>query len=441
MFKINTKLNPKYLLFFAIFVSPMGAQAFSFPIGGMRMSLFRLLILLILLLFVIQNKKITVKLGSLYSTKFMLSWLTYAIISFFWVIDDISGLKAVFFIFIGVVSMLLCMNYFDSIEDVKKAFCSFSYGIGVQTIIGWYEVVTLEYHYMTGGEEQLQNYIARGLRLPIAMLGNPNDYATLMLFGFFIGCSCYFICNSHFFKIVHLLLAINCAVLLVMTMSRANIIGLFLGIGIFILLIGHKKAFIVTVALLVVLIFSPVTAVMSEVLQFNLNATIGSDITRVGLIKTGLDYFIHSFGFGVGAGQIESWITNFGSDYYVGNISDLHNWWLEILVNYGIIVFIGYALFYTNQFIGNFRTARERYGNAMAKYVSIAICCILTGFTIASVSSSSNMNNEWLWMFWGVCISYEGLREQENNKEKSDQNIPPTSRINVSCARNRWKNG
>ena len=43
------------LLYLAIFFSPMGAKALSFPIGGVKMSMFRLLIILSLLLLVSRN--------------------------------------------------------------------------------------------------------------------------------------------------------------------------------------------------------------------------------------------------------------------------------------------------------------------------------------------------------------------------------------------------
>ena len=36
------------------------------------------------------------------------------------------------------------------------------------------------------------------------------------------------------------------------------------------------------------------------------------------------------------------WMINYG-ELYTGGIINMHNWWLEILVGYGIVIFILYS--------------------------------------------------------------------------------------------------
>jgi len=37
----------------------------------------------------------------------------------------------------------------------------------------------------------------------------------------------------------------------------------------------------------------------------------------------------------------------------------------------------------------------------------------MVGFVIGSVSSSSNINNEWLWVYWGIAVAYQGMQQEK----------------------------
>ena len=47
---------------------------------------------------------------------------------------------------------------------------------------------------------------------------------------------------------------------------------------------------------------------------------------------------------GFGVGNAEYYMANFAK-YYTAGIINPHNWWLEILVDYGILVFVGYIYY------------------------------------------------------------------------------------------------
>ena len=44
------------------------------------------------------------------------------------------------------------------------------------------------------------------------------------------------------------------------------------------------------------------------------------------------------------------------------------------------------------------------------KSMAFAICAIMVGFTIGSVSSSCNITNEFLWTFWAILIAFQGIQ-------------------------------
>lgn len=145
---------------------------------------------------------------------------------------------------------------------------------------------------------------------------------------------------------------------------------------------------------------------LRNVLQLDFQGT-GSDGVRLGLIKSGFVFLGRTLGFGVGAGQIEYWMGR-GADYYTDGITSMHNWWMEILTSYGVVVFLGYILFYCKLFLDNYKVMRHSH-DANSKSFTLMVCSVMFGYVIASVSSSSNMVNEWMWFFWALCIGYQGI--------------------------------
>jgi teichuronic acid biosynthesis protein TuaE len=152
---------------------------------------------------------------------------------------------------------------------------------------------------------------------------------------------------------------------------------------------------------------------INENLNINFSSQSGSDFVRINLIKNGLFFLISTLGFGVGAGNIEYWMSH-KAMYNTGGVLNIHNWWLEILVGYGVVIFIMYIVFYFKlfrSFYRKFKYSRSKVDMSM----SLGIMCFMIGYVIGSISSSSNISSEWLWVFWGIAIAYQGVVLDENN--------------------------
>ena len=50
------------------------------------------------------------------------------------------------------------------------------------------------------------------------------------------------------------------------------------------------------------------------------------------------------------------------------------------------------------------------------RFMSLGIMCFMVGFVIGSMSSSSNIGSQWLWVFWGVAVAYQGIVLKPNNR-------------------------
>ena len=100
--------------------------------------------------------------------------------------------------------------------------------------------------------------------------------------------------------------------------------------------------------------------------------------------------------------------------YPTGGITNIHNWWGEILTAYGLVVFIGYLLLYWKLFSTCYQLSVSKTENKEVSVIATSIACSLAGFVIGAVSSSSNISSEWLWVYMAVVIAFVGIEGKLN---------------------------
>ncbi|MBZ2174077.1 O-antigen ligase family protein [Schnuerera sp. xch1] len=415
----------KIILYLMIASSFLAADLFSINIRIMELSVFRISLFITTFLMILEylktNKKISLKFKSNQDViiKFYFFWFIYALFSISWVKDYHSWLRAIFFIGSGFLCIWILSTYLKKEKNFRVLFIIICAMIFIHNIIGWSELLTGNYIFADLDKIDKYNQFSYNpiARVPVSMFGNVNDYATLLVFGVFIS---YIIFSTSKFKVARILGIINIVssiYLISRTGSRANMLGLIIGIIVFLFLKYFKriniKALLITIAIPILLLIMPgfidnIIAIISNQLHFDFST--GSDFTRLNLIKNGLHFLKETIGFGTGAGNIEYWMET-ERIYYVGSIRNMHNWWVEILVGYGIVVFTGYIWVY-------FKMAKALYyshintKDRFIKNTSLVLLSIMTAFIITSVSSSSNISTEWLWLFWGVVIAYIGYVEK-----------------------------
>ena len=161
---------------------------------------------------------------------------------------------------------------------------------------------------------------------------------------------------------------------------------------------------------------------VNKYLTIDLSADKGSDFVRLNLIKNGFIFLYRTCGFGTGAGNIEHWMSNYGV-YYTSDILNMHNWWMEILVSFGVFIFALYLIFYIKLIIDMLHKYKIN-NNKMNKTLSISFISCMAAYVIGSISASSNISAEWLWVFWAISIAYQGI-----NSASCTQNSPIIKRV------------
>jgi len=414
----------KKLLYVMVASSFLAAQVFTININIMRLSIYRTTLFIIsihlLLEYLKNNRKIDISFKSDKSIiiKFYFFWFIYSMFSLGWVQDYYSWLRAVFFIGSGFLCIWIISFYVKSKKEFELLFTIMLFMIIIHNIIGWSELLTGIYRFADISRIDRYNQFSYNsiVRVPVSMMTNPNDYASLMVCGVFISYIVLINSKSKLIRLLSISTICSSIILTIKTNSRANILTLIVGIIIFIYIRFFKKVNIKTILFIILLpttvliypsFLESILQIILSKLQFRFDS--GSDYIRLNLIKNGLDFLIATLGFGTGAGNIEHWMAT-KSVYYVGNIKNIHNWWMEILVGYGIFVFIGYIYIYCKIFKKLYKSCfyfEDKFINS----TSLGLFCYTASFVISSISSSSNIPKEWLWMFWGVIVAYIGYIE------------------------------
>jgi teichuronic acid biosynthesis protein TuaE len=394
-----------------------------------------------------------------YAIIFHFVWLLYALLSIFWVKDYLAWFKSIFFLSVGFVSIISAQKYIDSDRKIDNILVLISMVIIVSLCIGIRDVFTGNYLFID--EPRLPKY--RANRYPASWFCNTNDFATLMFVGFNVCFTLIHTLKNRLLKIMYSIAASGTLVLTLYTTSRANMYGLIIS-GTVILLCGlYLKKPRIIVSLILVVLVSLIVFVYARPGTLNITRYVessklevssidyaelskskissadqalreqdvpsSSDNIRVNLLLNGYVFLKKTFGFGVGSGNTEYWMENF-SIYPVGGVTNIHNWWGEILTNYGIIIFVGYMIYYCRIGLSSLIEVLQSRAKIQVPYISIMSISILGGFVFSLMSSSSNFSAEWLWAFFGILSAHQNNIASSSCKQGSKQECCSDSILN-----------
>lgn len=138
--------------------------------------------------------------------------------------------------------------------------------------------------------------------------------------------------------------------------------------------------------------------------QVTTSPELGSLAIRINLLRNSLIFLVNSCGFGVGAGNVEYYMAN-SQVYDIGEALNVHNWWAEILVNYGLFVFVGYVLFYLGLLTKLYKV-HGKLINTSEKMICEALLVGLVVFFFACMSSGSIMTLRPQWIFFAFALAF-----------------------------------
>jgi teichuronic acid biosynthesis protein TuaE len=253
---------------------------------------------------------------------------------------------------------------------------------------------------------------------PTGFQWNPNNLAIIMniILPFFL-----FTKNLKL-KVIGI---ISILYIIFATSSRGNIVAFFLMISIYLLFIYRYRKVVRIFFILAILLSASDTVTYKEgksnqiVESFHaLNTFFTTKVKeksslgiRQRYIHNGLVALYNTRGRGVGAGN--SGIAEYHRDvnYGLPKIS-MHNFWIEILVDSGIIFTFIFLPWYGYVTFKLYRIYIQSKDDPLIRYFSIASALSMTGFIIGSVSASSVIYEFPMWILFGFSISIINISKQ-----------------------------
>ncbi|WP_335384875.1 O-antigen ligase family protein [Neobacillus drentensis] len=163
---------------------------------------------------------------------------------------------------------------------------------------------------------------------------------------------------------------------------------------------GIRLLLLISPFILVIAFSVGVPFLQKETLFEGIKEGHGSAFIRMNLYLNSLYATFQSFMLGVGPGNFQ---YNIYPMFNTLGIINPHNWWLEILTNYGFVVFVGYCCFFIfilSRLYSIFRL--DKKNNSLALTYLLSYC----GFIFACLSPSSLFYFWPMWFFYGVSLAY-----------------------------------
>lgn len=277
---------------------------------------------------------------------FFLFWLFYIIISLSWTSDFSQGVKE-FFYYISHFSLFFLIQYwaYKAINPFRSIILGWLTFFLLSCPFAFYELIYDRHLASSQFSDELMINAGHGevyqKKFSALNFLNYNTYVTVLCFAMPFLFSFLLLKKTFISQIVGWVSIMMLAYIQLMNASRGGVICLVITSFCFFYYYRkvsfRKKWLIVSSLLLVVLFFIiPYWSIIIEqfALRFVSRGSIMEDTSRSHLIRIALDLFTESYGVGTGVGSIMASIAQKTTGVII-----THNLFLELLVQYGIVIF------------------------------------------------------------------------------------------------------
>ncbi len=401
---MNWKTTAYISLFALIFIDPF---FFNIPIGPLRVTLLRVVIGI---LFVIMLDHIFIKRNPFHTDHirfpltFLGIWFYYGALSLIWTGNKGTALKELYYF---AVFLLLILVLVFLLQNLKSSVITTTFWlIGVVLVLISILEYTFDVHLPTSRFViEAERFSDIDYRRATGFFYNENDLALFLviLLPFYLSG----LLKKHLFvTLANIILILAILIITYLNDARLSVIAMLLQILLFALL-SFKD--LIKHGTRLLLLFSPLLFLAAAGIVYSLpNASIfegikagyGSEYIRMNLYLNGLYATFQSFMLGVGPGNFQHHIYPIFNT--LGFINP-HNWWLEILTNYGLLIFAGYCVFFGYLLVQLYLIYwSDKRNNKLA----LTLVLSYIGFSIGCLGPS-NLFYYWpMWLMYGVTLGY-----------------------------------
>jgi teichuronic acid biosynthesis protein TuaE len=380
------------------------------------------------LLWLLRERKPLPKVSVLGFLILLAFWVAWTVLSLLWAVDKVAGVRYTVFLIMMTSLTAAAPLALNSTRTMRGALLLLLAVLGIALCFGLLEITTdfrLPTSSLVGLPERYQ-------WASTSFFHNQNDFATYIALWLPLLLAVPFFTPKPAPIACALVGSMVSAICLLYTGSRTNLLALALMTPTLLVVLALRKGtsskrwqWVLGLSLLCVLavtlylgangklaVFSlPWVGVQHwrfDTLEAEIEAGEGSGGNRIKLIEGGLAAIRDSRLLGLGAGNAESYLRQRPGLELVHN---LHNWWLEVLANGGILVFVGYVVFYAALLWNLLRVALENNDRVIA-FAAAGLLAALVGYIVGSLSPSSAIHFTPMWVHFGLALAVINLHRQ-----------------------------
>ncbi|WP_226682038.1 teichuronic acid biosynthesis protein TuaE [Sutcliffiella horikoshii] len=365
------------------------------------------------------------------SLLFFVFWLYYALFTLLWAKSVNDGIKYISILVMGIFLLFVVTLFINNVNRLTVFFYIWVSMSIFLMLIGYVNNLfefQLPSSTLYDGPEYKAHY-------PTAVFFNQNDFATFLSITLFFFLSLIRNGKSLSVKIVGIVLSLGALHLIMLTDSRASQLAAVAGVGLYLFLLSStyiKKWLLIMgsvgTALFIAIFYSKLWEKISSLFFSptirDFSAALPSNEGRANLMRNALYFTFDSFGLGIGAGNAEYYMENY-SIFDTDEVVNIHFWFLEILTNFGIIVFLGYITLYAYLMYKLYQYYQRGLTNNYKLFVE-ALLVSLGAFVFSSISPSSVANLYFHWVLFAFALAtLNVLRNQSASNSLPKISQPP----------------
>jgi hypothetical protein len=348
-------------------------------------------------------------------------WVAWTLLSLIWAADKPAGIRySIFLVMMASLSGATVLAV-SNVKALRAALYLLLAVFGLSLAIALLEITT-DFRLPTSG------LVGRPERYQWAVTSffhNQNDFATYIVLWLPFLLAIPFFTRRAWAIVGAMAGSLLSVVCLLYTGSRTNLLALALAMPSLLLVLAFRKgtssrrwqwvlgvALICAVACTAYLGMSGALPIVRlpevgvqhwrfDTLGAEIEASSGSGGTRINLILGGLAVLRDSGFLGVGPGNAEHHLRQMPA---LERVYNLHNWWMEVLVNGGVLTFVGYLLFYAGLLYGLLRAAVASNRSSVI-LVAASLLAALVGYTFGALSPSSAIHFTPMWIHFGLSMA------------------------------------
>jgi O-antigen ligase len=389
-----------------------GHYLLPFQLGPVTIYLYRLVVIFLVGLFLYARGRAgfmgTFQIGLPRRVLVVMAmWVTWGLFSILWSPDPLNGCREVIELCFGTM-VLGCMSLLIGKQERGLGALRAGWATAVLCagLVAVWELWTGQ-HLKSGFIDAASPWVLKGMAT-VSTFGNPNNFGSFLLMALpFIAWGVEE-ARSWALRIFGLAFLLGMACLIIITGSRLCLAGsLVLGIIWAVCTFKGRARPLALLGLVLIVVcmiiglvmFKPMIGVklLSAQSEMGGQATGTSGNTRIHLYLDSIYLTLTSFGFGIGAGGFNQRLTYGYLPWATDGITSPHNFFLEILSQYGVLVFAGFAWW----MIGCWRSFKAKWRTETRHGAGFWGICCMVAYGFAALANSGFLNQQSNWLFLG----------------------------------------